>query len=646
MKINKMTASFGKLNNDSLELKSGLNVITAPNESGKSTWCAFIRAMLYGVDSAERTRAGYLPDKVKYVPWSGAPMEGTMELTYGGRDILLTRTTRGKTGPMREFSAVYSGTNVPVPGLDGQNAGETLTGAPLEVFRRSAFVEQGGLAVSGSPELEKRIEAIVASGDEGLSYSEADGRLRAWQRARRFNRRGRLPELEESIDQAKRGMEGMDDAAARREELERRAAEEGAKCAELEQAVTDSRKRCRKDVLENLTKSRAELGRINDDYNELYTRSRADRAALEHSVLGGMTPEEAKEEVRRDKASSLELRSEAEAPVSYAGVILFLALAAAAVAAMILLGTSSMTFLIFDIAAVVCGLAGALLSLRREHLKAAEAGRKAEQREEILNKYGAADEDGISAALDEYEGLYAACTASEQEAQDARTRLGEAKKRQEEIESATLSDLDFSNGGTEAARLGRELAETKSRRDALKSELARLDGGMEAMGDPMVIRSSVSSMESERAELQREYDAITLAVEVLRDADAELQSRFSPELGRKAAEYMSVMTDGKYGALLINRDFTAKTGAGDGSPARQTEYLSAGTLDLVYLAVRLAVCALALPKGEACPLVLDDPLVNFDDQRRAQAMRLLGEIAKERQVILFTCAGEKTEPRP
>lgn len=106
------------------------------------------------------------------------------------------------------------------------------------------------------------------------------------------------------------------------------------------------------------------------------------------------------------------------------------------------------------------------------------------------------------------------------------------------------------------------------------------------------------------------------------------------------------MTDGKYGALLINRDFTAKTGAGDGSPARQTEYLSAGTLDLVYLAVRLAVCALALPKGEACPLVLDDPLVNFDDQRRAQAMRLLGEIAKERQVILFTCAGEKTEPRP
>ena len=63
MKINKLTASFGKLENESLSFHQGLNVIYAPNESGKSTWCAFIRAMLYGVDSSERARAGYLPPK-------------------------------------------------------------------------------------------------------------------------------------------------------------------------------------------------------------------------------------------------------------------------------------------------------------------------------------------------------------------------------------------------------------------------------------------------------------------------------------------------------------------------------------------------------------------------------------------------------
>ena len=97
------------------------------------------------------------------------------------------------------------------------------------------------------------------------------------------------------------------------------------------------------------------------------------------------------------------------------------------------------------------------------------------------------------------------------------------------------------------------------------------------------------------------------------------------------------MTDGRYEDVLINRDFTAKIRASGDSVARESEYLSAGTLDLMYLAVRLAVCELALPEGESCPLIIDDALVNLDEQRTQQALELLKELAKRRQVILFTC---------
>ena len=137
MKIHKLTASFGKLENETLTLHDGLNVLYAPNESGKSTWCAFIRAMLYGVDSSARARSGYLPDKLRYAPWSGAPMEGTMELTADRCDITVVRRTRSKSAPMRDFSATYTGSSVPVEGLTAANAGERLTGVSRDVWDRA-----------------------------------------------------------------------------------------------------------------------------------------------------------------------------------------------------------------------------------------------------------------------------------------------------------------------------------------------------------------------------------------------------------------------------------------------------------------------------------------------------------------------------
>ena len=89
--------------------------------------------------------------------------------------------------------------------------------------------------------------------------------------------------------------------------------------------------------------------------------------------------------------------------------------------------------------------------------------------------------------------------------------------------------------------------------------------------------------------------------------------------------------------LWLIWQFSAAVRENGDSVPRPAEYLSAGTLDLMYLAVRLAVCRLALPEGSSCPLVLDDALVNLDPERKKQALSLLEDISRERQVILFTC---------
>ena len=635
MTINKLTASFGKLNGESLELTDGLNVICAPNESGKSTWCAFIRAMLYGIDSAERQKAGHLPDKLRYAPWSGAAMQGEMELSAGGKDITITRTTKLKSAPMREFSAVYTGTNVPVEGLDAANAGEMLTGASREVFKRSAFVEQGSIVISSSPELEKRISAIVSTGDEDCSFTEADEQLRAWQRSRRYNRRGKLPELEERMAETKKRLAELDSLANESERLTQQLEQGRQNCRQLENAITESRKTARRDALSNLQNLRKELNAANEAHEKADDERDARRAALCGCVIGERLPDEVAAEVSADTEKCLELKEVSERRTSPFAAVLLLILALAVIASAIFIVPADFALYAFIAGGVLC-LAALLLAIRYSKAKnaASDAGR---QRRILLSKYKAEDERGIKSCYEEFLKLFDELSAAENEEKRTAQRLAEMRTTQEKTEAKTLQELDFSGGDNEASQLSRELSAAQRSCDMLSARISEIKGRVDAMGDPLVLGSELNNMESLYAALQSEYDAIALAVDTLRAADADIQGRFSPELGKLAAHYMSVVTDGRYEGVLINRDFSAKTKLSGDTVPRETEYLSAGTLDLMYLAVRLAVCTLALPENSACPLILDDALVNFDAERTQQAMKLLREISKQRQVILFTC---------
>ncbi len=631
MKINKLTASFGKLENESLSFHPGLNVIYAPNESGKSTWCAFIRAMLYGIDSSERVRAGYLPDKLRYAPWSGAPMEGSMDLTTGRADITISRTTRAKSAPMREFSACYTGSSVPVDGVTGANAGEMLTGVSRDVFCRSAFIAQGSVAVTGSPELEKRINSIVSTGEEQTSYSEADERLRAWQRKRRFNRRGYLPELEAKMDDTQRMLNSMDESAAEIAALEDRLAESGARCAALESAVTESRKLQRRESLEKLSRGRAELKAAEETHDKALAALSDAKDALRAGPFGVVSADEAEASAADDLAALDELKARGRRRVSPLLAIIFFVLAVAGAA----LYTHFQSVAYICLAAAFC-IAAVVLFMRYSKARRAALDARAERRK-ILDGYGVRSASDIRAALDGHRALCRAVDTAERQELDTRRAYDEARDRQAMLEEAALGELDFSGGSSEAARLSRELAAERQNAERISSQIAALNGRLAAVGDPLVLTSDLRTMEDEYNGLCEEYDAISLAVDTLRAADSELQSRFSPQLGKLAAQYMSFMTGGRYSDVLINRDFSASAKTQDDAVARDSEYLSAGTLDLMYIAVRLAVCELAMPAGETCPLIIDDALVNLDEERLRQAMALLRELARSRQIILFTC---------
>lgn len=283
MKILELNATFGKLNRARLTLEDGLNVIHAPNEGGKSTWCAFLRAMFYGIPTRERDRKGVLAEKNRWQPWSGAPMEGEMRLEWQGKDITLRRFTRGSV-PFGGFSAVYTGTQEPVPGLTGDNCGSVLLGVGRDVWERSAFIgHTPTLAIDGTPELERRIAALVTSGEEDVSYSQTEQLLREWLRRRRHNRTGLIPKLEEELglvqdtlarvlSAEQRMNQGEQEYAALEEELKQLSAEQ-----QLHHQLAQQRRNQR------YTQARFELEQVEQELAALEQQGRFD--ALPHREL-------------------------------------------------------------------------------------------------------------------------------------------------------------------------------------------------------------------------------------------------------------------------------------------------------------------------------------------------------------------------
>ena len=301
MKLRKLTATFGCLDGATLTFGPGLTLIGAPNGSGKSTWCAFLRVMLYGLDTRQRDRKGAPADKNRYRPWNGKPMEGLLECEHQGAVILLRRTSAGGV-PMGDFSAVYQATGLPVPGLTADNAGEVLTGLSREVFDRSVFLRQTALAVTQSQDLEKRITDLVSSGEEDVSWSEANDRLKAWLHRRRFHKSGRIPLLEAEAAQLR---QTVAQTAALRQDL----AQQQARAATLRRQADhwDKRLSAETDKFQTVSQQRYAQAAAELDAAQLHLQTLQAQQQAQAQQMDGEAQEIAEEIQDTRRALSLSL---------------------------------------------------------------------------------------------------------------------------------------------------------------------------------------------------------------------------------------------------------------------------------------------------------------------------------------------------
>lgn len=713
MILRKLTATFGRLDKETLELHEGLNVIARPNESGKSTWSAFLLAMLYGVDTGERAGKGnVLPVKTRYKPWNGQEMAGSMELLWNGREITVERSAKGRT-PLGTFKAYETGSGAAVE--FPESCGKALLGVERSVYQRTGFIGQQAIALTADDALETRLRALVSGGDETVNAGKALQNLRDLKNRRKHNKSGlipraqeRLQEVEDTLDDlARMGREIMSLQAERaaleaeREDLTRRlnaqkAMEYAGRRERLEQARLEWEKR-EKNLRE---KERTVVGLPDEETLDAMLRgtdqtiSAARGLDEETEMLGepplsppcpavfaGLDASGVRERAENDAQSFSRLRR--AGPFSLCLMVLAAVLGLAGGIAGLALRSAPLAVSCFILAAL--GGLLAILRFRRDL-------RIVQERREILERYDADDETGIrktasdyrdalllyTQRLSDYEARRTAIETRRGELEELRARIlartasicpeaktiGEARDaiqraihlqkfyqaaareaqpakaryealREELNEEAPVGDFDPADAGGDPGETAARVSRLDEDLRLLQSKLDTRRGRMEASGDPAALAAAREELNGELARLSREYDALTLAMEALEQANQEIQSRFSPKINRLAGEYMARMTGGRYDRVTLDQAMAVTARETGDTITRPLAALSAGTADQLYLALRLAICQLLLP--EDAPILLDDALSAMDDTRMAAAMELLADIAQTRQIILFSC---------
>lgn len=687
MKIRSMKATFGKLEHDSLTLEPGLNIIDAPNEWGKSTWCAFLVTMLYGLDTSQRNRKGALADKERYQPWSGSPMSGVIELCWQGRQITIQRGPKGRV-PMGAFRAYETDTGLPVPELTGENCGQVLLGVERSVFLRAGFIRSAEMPVTQDEDLRTRLNALVTTGEENSSAEELGQRLRELKNRCQYNKKGLLPEARarlEALEEKRRDGDGLADQSRqlRRQQealeqslaalenhrmaLDHQASMEDAQRvleAQTAQSRAEARLREAERACQGLPSRESLLGqlrRYEDAQRQwaqrMQTLPEAPVPPQVPEVFRGIDPEEAVRRATADRAAARRLRPGGGGllPILFdLGVIL--AVAGGAVAfrhliwGLVLAGLGA------------AGIAAAAVQVRRRKMRLSE----------LCQRYGSTDPEGWQTMArryqqdwERYHEALARSDAARQSLEGLRQGLEgdpqlwksglEAWDGLREAEAALTQARQHSQAVRAMAKTApppeepdrltcsrqetdRRLAQTREQLRQLQLKLGQCQGRMELLGSREQLDRELASARERVGELELTYRALERGLQVLTDARAQLQRRFAPRLTKLAQQYFARLTAGRYQRLTLGEDLSIHTASREEDGLRSHLWRSEGTVDQLYLALRLAVAKELTPTA---PLILDDALIRFDDTRLAEAMQILREEARQKQVIVFTCQGRE-----
>ena len=581
---------FGKFHDRTISFNDGINIIYGKNEAGKSTLHTFIRGILFGIERG-RGRAAKNDLYTKYEPWENSgTYEGWLRLEKDGTIYRIERRFRKENKSLKIINETKGLEEEATPAfvsslLDGLT--ETMYNNTISIGQLKSATEDGMVT-----ELKNYIANMNTTGNISLNITKATAFLRNQKRSLEA---GLIPEASREFTSLLAEIRNVEAEIAGPEYENQLAAYQNMRTQV--KGLIDNTQTQKKDLDEKLANGKKVLSDngFTDRASVDAMSSDAERLYSEYNTLNGECNKKSRKVLSGLTAVLGVAGLGAAATLGYFNLTAYLPVCGAA-------ATAAVIFFIIS-----------LFILQKD--------------KEYHRLF-----DNTSSELGALLARHLGDSAVSEDAMNAfRARMGEFSKlcdmvTQSEAEIRKFLE-DLSNLQTKQAGCSEMIEKQQRTQWELEKKLEHLSN----------CKNKAKALKRTLAENDRIHDeivAIDLAQETMADLSSSIRDSFGLYLNKEASQYITGITGGIYDSMSIDENLNVFLNTK--TKLVPLENVSSGTMDQVYLALRLAAAKLLQGSGSGFPLIFDDSFTQYDDERLKTALEWLAS-AYGGQIIIFTC---------
>ena len=640
MKINKLYINnFGKLSDYSLDLSENLTVINEDNGFGKSTLCAFIKAMFYGLSSS-RSKDLNENERAKFLPWQGGAFGGSLEFSCDKGEYRIERTFGAKAN--NDTCVIYDLKTGKITDDFGENIGEELFMIDVKGFERSVFVDSALKNDKMPISVSSRLSGLVDNTDDLSDFETAQSallkRLRQYattgNRGIVYDKKREIIELRQKREKALGAKEQIDDLTEKLSHLKEKKEMAETELKSVRKAISENSSF---DVIKEKQKHYASL------LNNVETMEQ-NKQKLEQKY-GGKVPQEA-DILNIEKGfenvilarENLIKKDNSKSNFAISLIVYFIA-----VLLLVLGFVFNKPIILIPIAVFV-----AVLNFIVGFAIKSKAKKQETQAEQNLNDCLESLEQVLSGFnieyTEEYSTTVSALRSDLLEYNIFSKNLEEAQLKakqyydEENLQNSAqnMPKLDTDELKTTENKLTFVLDQTSAEILRIQSEIERLDKFNEELSD---IEYNLEVSMNEYNNALENYNAINKGIEILNKAKENLSTKYKYKIEQEFKKMLEFLSDGRLSDVMLSNDLDVSVR--EMGLSREVDAFSTGTKALVEIALRLSLIE-ALFENEKSFIIFDDTFVHFDDKIFGILEEKIKILSENTQIIYLTCTKSRT----